>query len=58
MTEFKIAIIAGDGIGLEVMDEALNVLTVLEEHEQDFVLTKEEFPWSSEYLFNTWKNDA
>ena len=49
MTEFKIAVIAGDGIGIEVMEEALNVLSVLEEHEKDFVLTIEEFPWSSDY---------
>ncbi|MER2090047.1 MAG: tartrate dehydrogenase [Sporosarcina sp.] len=49
MTEFTIAIIPGDGIGIEVMEEALKVLKVLEEHEQDFVLTMEEFPWNSDY---------
>lgn len=31
MMKLKIAVIAGDGIGLEVMDEALKVLNVLEE---------------------------
>ena len=31
------------------MEEALKVLRVLEEHEHDFVLTIEEFPWSSDY---------
>ncbi|MGE7835181.1 tartrate dehydrogenase [Viridibacillus arvi] len=49
MTEFKIAVIPGDGIGVEVMAEALKVLSVLEEHEQDFVLHKENFEWSSDY---------
>ncbi|MCM3709202.1 tartrate dehydrogenase [Sporosarcina luteola] len=49
MTEFTIAVIAGDGIGIEVMEEALNVLNVLEEQEKDFALTVEKFPWSSDY---------
>lgn len=49
MTECKIAVIAGDGIGIEVMDEALQVLNVLEEHEQNFALEIEKFPWNSEY---------
>ena len=49
MSEFKIAVIAGDGIGIEVMEEALNVLNVLEEKEKDFILKVVEFPWSSNY---------
>lgn len=49
MSEFNIAVIAGDGIGIEVMKEALNVLSVLQDLEKDFTLEVEEFPWSSEY---------
>lgn len=49
MSEHKIAVIAGDGIGIEVMEEALNVLKVLEAQEKDFVLKIEKFPWSSTY---------
>ncbi|MHA6260928.1 tartrate dehydrogenase [Sporosarcina sp. CAU 1771] len=49
MTELKVAVIAGDGIGIEVMEEALQVLNVLQENEQDFKLHLEKFPWSSEY---------
>lgn len=49
MTEYNIAVIAGDGIGIEVMKEALKVLSVLQKHESDFVLHTEEFPWSSNY---------
>lgn len=49
MTVLKIAVIAGDGIGIEVMKEALKVLSLLEENESDFHLQIEEFPWSSEY---------
>ena len=49
MTEFKIAVIPGDGIGIEVMGEAVKVLRVLEEYETNFVLNIEEFPWNSDY---------
>lgn len=49
MTELKIAVIAGDGIGIEVMEEAINVLTVLQEYEKDFVLYMEKLPWGSDY---------
>lgn len=49
MTNINIAVIAGDGIGKEVMKEALRVLHVLEEQDPDFSLHLEEFPWSSDY---------
>ncbi|MFJ5772141.1 tartrate dehydrogenase [Psychrobacillus sp. NPDC093180] len=49
MAEYNLAIIAGDGIGIEVMEEALKVLSVLEEHENDFKLNIEKFPWNSDY---------
>lgn len=34
MKEFKIAVLPGDGIGPEVMDQAIQVLSVIEEQEQ------------------------
>ncbi|WP_019413339.1 tartrate dehydrogenase [Paenisporosarcina sp. TG20] len=49
MTEYNIAVIPGDGIGIEVMKEALKVLSVLEAKEPDFDLRVENFPWSSDY---------
>ncbi|WP_040226563.1 tartrate dehydrogenase [Bhargavaea cecembensis] len=48
MADYKIAVIAGDGIGPEVMGEALQVLRAAEESE-GFSLQIEEFPWNSEY---------
>ncbi|HWI49198.1 MAG TPA: tartrate dehydrogenase, partial [Rummeliibacillus sp.] len=49
MVNYKIAVIPGDGIGIEVMDEALKVLQVLQEYNQDLELQIEQFPWSSDY---------
>lgn len=49
MTTYKIAVIAGDGIGKEVMAEALRVMEVLQQNDADFKLQLEEFPWSSDY---------
>ncbi|TQR20590.1 tartrate dehydrogenase [Psychrobacillus vulpis] len=49
MKEFKIAVIAGDGIGVEVMEEALHVLNVLQDYEKDLVLHMEKLPWGSDY---------
>ena len=34
MREFNIAVLSGDGIGPEVMEEAIRVLSVIEEQEQ------------------------
>ncbi len=50
MAKHQIAVIKGDGIGVDVVDEALKVLDALAgKHgiEWEFV----EFPWSSEYYF-------
>lgn len=49
MIKHKIAVIAGDGIGIEVMREALKVLTILEEKQHDFKIEIVEFPWNSDY---------
>ena len=50
MAEYKIAVIRGDGIGVEVMEEGLKVLNAIADRyniKWDFV----EFPWGSDYYF-------
>ena len=50
MSKHSIAVIKGDGIGIDVVDEALKVLHALSSKhgiEWNFV----EFPWSSDYYF-------
>ena len=50
MAEYKIAIIRGDGIGIEVIEEGLKVLNAIADRSDikwDFV----EFPWGSDYYF-------
>jgi len=49
MTHVKIAVIPGDGIGKEVMEEALKVLNFLQEHDSSFQIETTIFPWSSDY---------
>ena len=46
----KIAIIKGDGIGVDVVNEAVKVLhTISEKHQIHFQLTN--YPWGSNYYF-------
>lgn len=49
MSHLKIAVIPGDGIGIEVMEQAVNVLQTLEQLDNTLQLQLETFPWSSEY---------
>ena len=50
MSEYKIAVIRGDGIGVDVIEEGLKVLyEVARTHEISFEFT--EFPWGSDYYF-------
>lgn len=50
MSSHKIAVIKGDGIGVDVVDEALKVLRALaSRYDIDWSFT--EFPWSSDYYF-------
>ena len=49
MTAIKIAVIPGDGIGKEVMQEALKVLTCLQEQDSSLQIETTIFPWSSDY---------
>lgn len=49
----KIAVIPGDGIGKEVMQEALLVLETLQELEEDLSVDTTIFDWSSDYYLRT-----
>ncbi len=49
MKELKIAIYPGDGIGPEVVDEALRVLDEVQRLETSFTLDKTSFPWGAAY---------
>jgi tartrate dehydrogenase/decarboxylase / D-malate dehydrogenase len=49
----KIAVIPGDGIGQEVMREAIKVLDELEKMYPTFSIEKETFEWNSEYYLKT-----
>lgn len=51
MTEYKIAVVRGDGIGTEVVEEGLKVLEAVgAKHNIRWVFT--EFPWGSDYYFD------
>src|SRR5215472_15933862 len=49
MKEYRIAAIAADGIGKEVIAAGLEVLRVLEARDGGFRLAVESFPWGSDY---------
>jgi tartrate dehydrogenase/decarboxylase/D-malate dehydrogenase len=49
MAGHHIAVIAGDGIGQEVIPEGLKILQVMQEIVPDLHLEYEEFPWGSDY---------
>ena len=49
MTTHKIAVIPGDGIGPEVVNEAVKVLELLKKLDPSFEIEFETFDWSSEY---------
>lgn len=50
MPECKVAVIRGDGVGVEVIEEGIKVLrAVAEEYDISWEFT--EFPWGSEYYF-------
>jgi tartrate dehydrogenase/decarboxylase/D-malate dehydrogenase len=50
MKTYKIAVIPGDGIGIEVVKSSIEVLKSLEKN-KDYKLEFQEFDWSSEYYF-------
>ncbi len=45
----KIAVIAGDGIGPEVINEGLKLLKSISKHNKDIEFEFEEFPWGCDY---------
>ncbi len=49
MTTHKIAVIAGDGIGPEVLDEGIKILKKVEELKGDVKFEFVHFPWGCEY---------
>ncbi|WBL16656.1 tartrate dehydrogenase [Sutcliffiella sp. NC1] len=49
MSQYKIAVIPGDGIGPEVMKEALKVLEGLKEQDSTFQFQADMFDWNSDY---------
>lgn len=49
-TTYRIAVIAGDGVGREVIPEGLRVLAAAGEVTDRFRLTTTELPWSCEYF--------
>jgi tartrate dehydrogenase/decarboxylase/D-malate dehydrogenase len=46
---YKIAVIPGDGIGIEVMQEGIKVLNVLEKWNKDIKFTFDWYDWGCEY---------
>lgn len=55
MKKFKIAVIPGDGIGTEVINEGIKVLKKIEELEPSISFEFETFPWGCEYYLKTGK---
>jgi tartrate dehydrogenase/decarboxylase / D-malate dehydrogenase len=49
VAQYQIAVIAGDGIGQEVMPEGLKVLQTLQDIVPGLHIEYEEFPWGSDY---------
>ncbi len=55
MKKFKIAVIAGDGIGPEVITEGIKVLKKVAELDGGFEFEFTEFPWGCDYYLETGK---
>jgi len=51
MNKYKIAVLAGDGVGPEVVPEGVKVLQAVSRATGDFGFVADEFPWGSEYYF-------
>ena len=50
MKEYKIAVIPGDGIGIEVVESAIEIITQQSKN-KNYDFTLKYFDWSSEYYF-------
>ena len=53
MNVYKIAVIPGDGIGPEVMNESLKVLNKISELDDGFKFEFTHFPWGCKYYLET-----
>ena len=54
MSEYKIAVIPGDGIGTEVIAEGEKLLKIIEELDKDISFSLTDYPWGCEYYKKTW----
>ena len=57
MRTYKIAVIAGDGIGKEVIPSGIEILTIAAER-GGFGLEFTEFPWGSEFYLKAGRRIA
>ncbi len=55
MNHYNIALIPGDGIGPEVVEEGVKVLKAIEEADKTISFTFKEFPWGCEYYLKNGK---
>ena len=55
MQTYKIAVIAGDGIGPDVINEGKKVLSGIAEMDGSFHVEFTDFPWGCEYYLKTGK---
>ena len=53
MKEYQIAVVAGDGIGPEVMAECKKVLDAAASIDGSFRFSFTDFPWGCEYYLKT-----
>ncbi len=55
MKKFKIAVIAGDGIGPEVISEGIKILELISQKNKEIKFEFDRFPWGCEYYLKTGK---
>ena len=55
MAEYKLAVIAGDGVGPEVISEGKKVLDALSKSNPNLKFTYDDLPWGSAYYRETGK---
>ncbi len=53
MKNYKIAVVAGDGVGPEVLAEGIKVLKRISQLDPEIVFAFTEFPWGCEYYLRT-----
>lgn len=55
MVNIKLAVIPGDGIGIEVIEEAVKLIKHIEENTEGLTFDLEFFPWGTDYYLETGK---